>query len=772
MKLSKSYQKLYQKIIFVMFISLAMFISVKSYSIGILLPTQQEFPALNLKEHNVFVDIKGSVAKTKVEHIFYNSYNRQLEATFIFPVPKNADITNFALWINGKKMEGEVLEKEKAREIYEDIVRRAKDPGLLEFVNHRIFKVRIFPIPAMGDQKVEIEYTQVLTADKGLLEYSYSMRGSAYSGDERIIASEINFAKCSFNIDIKSDKPILTLYSPTHKISEKKDKNNNIKVLVDEKSIEPDKDFKLFFQSSEKDYGISLIPYEPESDEDGYFMMIISPKQNIKDEDVEPKAVTFVLDISGSMLDNDKLVQAKKALNFCLSNLNDKDVFNILTFSTNIEKFSDKHEVANDDYKSKAKKFVDKLKALGGTNIHEALQAALKSEIPQDMLHVIIFITDGLPTVGNTNPESIVDDAQKLNTKNTRIFSFGVGYNVNTYLLDMIADKTNAFSEYIAPDEDMEVKISNFYTKVQSPVLTNLNVKIDNVKVSELYPKTLPDMFVGSDVLVFGRYENGGEANITLSGQSKGKEQKFTYSSKFPNKDEENEFVEKLWGTRKIGYLLDEIRKNGENEELKNEVIRLAKKYSVVTPYTSYLVVEDEAGYAGDRFRRRPQELSFGQQQNIPNAMAPVSKGMIKYSESRDMAVKSMSPASAPAESTGQQAVEYSKMISDIKTKKEVDNLRKEQIKTVLGKTFKLNQNGEWIDGEIEKQKIDEAKTVKIKAFSKGYFDMLTYNSDLTKIVAIGKNIRFVYEGWLIVIADDGGETLPDELIKVLKGKK
>ena len=779
------------KIYFWVGICAFLFLSIEVMGIGILLPTQPEFSALELKEHNVNVEIKGNVAKTKVEHVFHNSYNRPLEATFIFPVPKNADVTDFAMWMNGKKVSGEVLEKEKARRIYEDIVRRTRDPGLLEFINSRLFRVQIFPVPPLGDQKVEIEYTQVLPTDEGLTEYYYSMRGISERAGE---GGGYDYQRINSSMEMKimSEKPLLTLYSPTHNVDQEHLDGNNIKIKADKKSLMDGKDFKLFFKSSEKNYGVSLIPYRPDKEEDGFFMMIISPKQDVKEEEIEQKAVSFVLDISGSMLNDDKIKSAKKALEFCLMSLREKDFFNVLAFSTEVKSFSEKLEPATEEKIKNAKKFIEDIRATGGTNIYEALMAALKDESPEKLLHVIVFITDGLPTIGITNPDEILRDFQKLNKKNVRIFTFGIGYDVNTHLLDLLAEKTNAISEYIIPKEDMEIKISSFFKKVQSPVLTNLKLDVENVKLSEVYPKAIPDLFLDANVLLFGRYVKEGDAKITLAGLAKSEEKKFTFSEKFPAENSENEFVEKLWGIRKIGYLLDEIRLNGESDELKNEVIRLAKKYNVVTPYTSFLVQEDELHRQIVQAPMPPSPYNRYRVNDFTEEKAarelPQSRDTIK-AESARVYYNSKTPADTPivlhkqlqevnpnyqlVAPTGQNAVETSKLTSELKYKNVLDSENKSTVRIVGGKTFVLSNTGEWMDNEISGIKIPEAKTLKIKSFSGAYFDLLSIKPELNKIISLGDKVRFIYNGWLIIISEEGVETLPAEFVKEIRtGKK
>lgn len=744
-------------------------------AIGILLPSQPEYPALRLTVHKVEVDIQGNVARTKVEHIFHNSVNRDLEGMFIFPIPKNAEVTNFALWINGKKMEGEVLEKDKARNIYEDIVRRAKDPGLLELIDTRLFRVKIYPIPAYGDQKVEIEYTQVLKSNKGLTEYSYSMSGRLDNDIPGAHIQQASSTKNSFNINIRSNESVQTLYSPTHKITDKKTKDNVTSLRVDEASFEADKDFKLFFKSAGSGYGVNLANYRPDDDEPGYFMMIISPKQEIDENEIEPKSVSFVLDVSGSMLDNKKIDQAKKALLFCLRNLGEKDFFNIITFSTDVKKFSDKIEPASKNNKEKAEVFIDKLKALGGTNIHDALLAALNDEAKKGSLHVIVFITDGQPTIGITNPDDIISSFKKQNNENVRIFTFGVGYDVNTKLLDSLAEHTNSYSDYIAPNEDMEVKISDFYSKIQNPVLTNLKIKIGNVKTEELYPKRLPDLFAGSDILVFGRYKSAGNADISLSGFTNGKEQNFSYKADFDKENKENDFIEKLWASRKIGYLLEEIKLNGEKDELREEVVELAKKYNIVTPYTSYLVVEDSAQVVAPRPMVRAKDISQGINEKSTASMYFNSQDRTAAPGSMMAGESNAALPSSPEQSSlkmtldiGKDAVDVSRKASELKGLSMVSEKKETMTKSISGKTFTLQDNNEWLDSDIANTKTEDAKTIKIKVFSKAYFELISMNSEAKKIASVGEKIRFTLNGWLIIISDEGVDELPEQFKNAL----
>ncbi|MBI1917724.1 MAG: VWA domain-containing protein, partial [Planctomycetes bacterium] len=308
----------------------------------------------------------------------------------------------------------------------------------------------------------------------------------------------------------------------------------------------------------------------------------------------------LVLDTSGSMA-GEKMEQARKALKSCLNNLAEKDRFGLINFATVVNKYKDGLTEAGKDQVAQAKKWVDELEATGGTAIYDALEAALEFR-PKDesRTFTIVFFTDGLPTVGEgdkTSPEAILKNTIAKNTANTRIFTFGVGDDVNATLLDQLAYKTRARPTYVRPAEDIEIKVSGMYTKISHPVLTNLKLaNTGDVQIKEVYPPQLPDLFHGSQLVVLGRYTGKGPAAIKLTG-TVGKEKKeLVYELTFPEKTSDGkEFVEHLWARRKVGYLLDQIRATGENKELVSEVVALAKKYGITTPYTSYLVVPDEA---------------------------------------------------------------------------------------------------------------------------------------------------------------------------------
>jgi Ca-activated chloride channel family protein len=560
---------------------------------GVLVPTQADVPPLAMRSHEVRVAVEDQVAVTKVVQTFRNDTDRQLEATYIFPVPKGASVRKFVMWVDGREVPGELVEADKARQIYTDIVRRTQDPGLLEYVGNNLLRVRVFPVPARGEQKLAVSFTSVAGSDAGLVEYVYPLRADAKSGG--------TLEKFTFDADLKAQHPVQNVYSPTHPITVTRVNDRHARVHFEGRGVVLDKDVQLYYTAASKDVGLTALLHRPVRDADGHFMLLISPRAELARTQEVPRDMVFVLDTSGSMQGR-RIEQARSALKYCLKNLGPRDRFGLIQFATTINKYRDNLLPATARQIQQAQGWVDSLEATGSTNINDALLAALEMR-PSDpgRCFTVVFFTDGQPTISETNPEQIVRNVMAKNTASTRIFTFGVGDDVNAVLLDQLADKTRSVSTYVRETEDIEAKVSGLYAKISHPVLTDLKLTVGaDVSISEVYPPQLPDLFHGSQLVVLGRYRGHGHAAVTLSGTVGTDRKDFVYEVKFPGKTSgDKAFVEDLWARRKVGYLLDQIRTSGTNKELVDEVVRLAKKYGITTPYTSYLVAPDKpAGVA------------------------------------------------------------------------------------------------------------------------------------------------------------------------------
>ncbi|HUR52984.1 MAG TPA: VIT and VWA domain-containing protein [Gemmataceae bacterium] len=554
---------------------------------GLLIPEDKKLPPLAMVNHKVLVNIEDQVAITTLEQTFRNHTDRPLEATYLFPIPKGASVDKFTMWVDGKETGGELLDAKKANQVYTDIVRRTQDPGILEYMGNNMMRLRVFPVPAKGDQKIKISFKSISPLDAKVVEYVYPLKTDG--------KSTATLEEFSVKVSLKSQHPIQNVYSPTHAIGiqRKSDKEYAIEFAKDQAVL--DKDFQLFYGFGDQEIGLTPMLYKPVTGEDGYFLMLVSPQVEAEKKRT-PRDMVLVLDTSSSMSEI-KMQQAKKAVKYCLSQLKEEDRFGLMKFSTGVVKFRDGLVAADKDFTTLASKWVDDLRTSGGTAIWPALEEAMAMRSKDEARpFTIVFFTDGQPTVDETNPDKIIKNVAAKNTGNTRIFTFGVGDDVNASMLDQLADSTRAVSTYIRPAEDIEQKVASLYGKISHPVLTDLKLNTSaGVTLSEIYPPKLPDLFHGTQLVVIGRYSGNGHSAIKLTGNLAGEKKEFVYELNFPAKTDmgAKDFVEPLWARRKVGYLLDQIRANGEQKELIGEIVTLAKRYGIATPYTSHLVVPD-----------------------------------------------------------------------------------------------------------------------------------------------------------------------------------
>ncbi|OGC43010.1 hypothetical protein A2548_06975, partial [candidate division WOR-1 bacterium RIFOXYD2_FULL_41_8] len=614
---------------------------------------------LSVKYHHVTVTINDNIATTTVDEVFLNDFDHEIEGTYIFPLPAEAAVTEFAMYVNGKKVSGQVLDKGQARKIYENIVRQMKDPALLEYVGRNLFKASIYPIPAKGEKRVQLTYKQVLTYDAGSYKYVYPLDTEKYS------PKPVNDVTISTKINSKI--PIKSLYSPSHNISSKIERYK-ASAGYEAQNVKPDKNFVLYYTVSDQDIGLSLQTYQQNS-EDGYFMMLLSPGQ-LKSK-ASAKDLIFVLDTSGSM-SGEKIRQAKEALRFCLSKLNSDDRFSVIGFETNINIYKQSLVSANDNNINKALEFVDQFEASGGTNINEALVKALGMIKWSTRPRMIVFLTDGEPTEGVTEMKDIIANVKNANKNKARLFVFGVGDDVNTHLLDKIAEDNRGACEYVDPGEDIEKSVSTFYSKINEPVLADIKLDFGGIRIYDLQPRVFPDIFKGTQLVLLGRYNGDGNRKITLTGYVNGRKKQFFYEAKFTREDSSNNFIPRLWATRKIGYLTSEIRLRGEKKELIDEIIKLSKKHGIMTEYTSYLVMENDQDY---------------KRYGLNEAMAP------KLKEAGNKFAQAMKSY------TGSGAVSSARNIQDMQQKALPAAPELETVKYVGNKTFYL-QDLTWTDSE------------------------------------------------------------------------
>lgn len=671
---------------------------------------------LAIEYHHVRVKIEDQIVTTHVDQVFRNDNDWQIEGTYMFPIPVGATISEFVLWIDGEPVDGKVLTREEARQTYEDIVRTTRDPALLEYIDRAAVQASIYPIAPGGTRRIELEYTEVLTAESGLFHYRYPLNTEKFS--------TVPLEEVSISVKVESSVPIRALYSPSHEISI--DRENDFEFLVGYEAydVTPDKDFDLFFSIAEDEFGLNLISYRDRfSDEDGFFLLLAAPSVEVDPELSIAKDVILVLDRSGSM-EGEKFQQAQQALQFILNHLNPEDRFNIIVFSTGTTSYARSLRPASEA--EDASRWVDSLSARGSTDINLALLEALAIS-GKERPTMIIFLTDGLPTEGVTDTAEIVENVQDNSPENVRLFAFGIGYDVDTFLLDTLAQSNHGATTYVTPDQAIDETVSGFYAKVNDPVLTDVGIDFGDVIVYDIYPEPLPDLFAGSQLVLVGRYKGSGFETVTLTGEVNGELQEFRYAEQRFRRSGGAEFLPRLWATRKIGALLNEVRLQGPEEELVDQIVRLSIRYGIITPYTSFLVTEPN---------------TFGEQ---------AQETIVEH------ALESM--MAAPREVTGmgavERAAEQSKIMgADIAAELPQNSL--DLIRLAGPNTFKLVE-GVWIDTRFDP---DSIEILSVPFLSEDYFKLAVSSEDIAAAFALGDRVIVVSgeNAYQIIGSDEEGD--------------
>ncbi len=543
-----------------------------------------------IKDISINSKIENQVAQTQVSQTFVNNGNRQIQASFVFPLPYDGAVDRMTFMVDGKEYEAKLLPADKAREIYEGYMRRNQDPALLEWMGHGIFKTSVFPIPPGAARTVTLRYTQLLRKDQQLVDYLIPLSTAKYTAQP--------IESFSVRAAINTKGKIKNIYSPTHDVDIERSGDNLANFKMTRQNFIPANDMRILYSTDDRAIGASLLSYWPNSNEDGYFVLLASPdiKQNA---DEQPrKTVIFVVDRSGSM-NGKKIEQAKEAAKFILNNLREGDLFNIIAYDREVEMFQPELQRYDEKTGNQARGFIEGIFAGGSTNIDQALTSAFGMIHDHSTPTYVLFLTDGLPTAGETSESKIAAQAKQNNQHGARLVSFGVGYDVNSRLLDRLTRDNRGQSQYVRPDEDLEEHVSRLYSKISAPVLTD--VKIDYVvdgdgdpavkAVNRVYPQEVFDIFAGQQLVVVGRYRKRGDAKMKISGKVGEETTSFEYSIRFnaPNESSQFSFAAKLWALRRIGEIIDLIDLEGHNQELVNELVHLSTKHGILTPYTSYL---------------------------------------------------------------------------------------------------------------------------------------------------------------------------------------
>lgn len=703
----------------------------------------------------VDASIRNQVAEVQVSQTFKNQSNRTLQVKFVFPLPYDGAIDQMTFMVDGQELEGRLLEADKAREIYQSYVRRNQDPALVQWIGTGMFQTQVFPVPAGAVRTVSLRYTQLCKRQGTLNDWLLPLSPTQFT------ASPIG--EISIRGRIRSETGLGNVYSPSHDLEMERDGEQVARFEYKAKATVPRRDFRVMWDTGDDAVQMSVVSHRPDADKDGYFMLLIQPQfpKVEKDQKKIGKNVILVLDKSGSMR-GEKIDQTRRAASYVVDQLRSRDRFTLINYDSRVETFRSELTSGDKATRHDAADYVDAMLAGGSTNIDGALAKALDFSSEADGPAYVVFMTDGQPTVGEKNAMKIAENVKRRLDQNTRLFSLGVGHDVNSRLLDKLASICLGQTMYVRPGEPLDRVVSQLYDRIGAPALTDakLQLLVDGKegRTRQLYPSNMYDLFSGDQLVIVGRYRKPGDLKIKLTGEFMGKKQEYVFEGKFAKQtgSGRNAFVERLWATRRIGQIIDDIDLYGENQELVDELITLSKQHGILTPYTAYLAeeqtdindisqgrrmaqgnlraLEEESGESAFLQRDFKSQLKSagraGAQADsfsMPNAgNAPAGSGFAK-SLNGMLGMQQSAPAAAKQAARKNRAV-----------------------RQIGGKTFFL-KGGRYVDSLASDKQIANAQ--KVEQFSDAYFALIEKLGDRSKaFLAESTELLVVIDGKAFII--------------------
>ena len=570
---------------------------------GMIMPELWDTGYLVVRYHHVTVDIVSDAvgvarAVTRVEQEFVNPHAFPVKGRYLFPVPPDTMVAEFQATFNGQRQTVTRQDAATTNRVIYDLVAQRHDPSLLQYADWETLAFDL-NLPAGASRTMTLEYEQVLAPTGGMYHYRYILSTERYTAQP--------LESVSVTVNLEASTGLGSLYSSSHNVTTERLGEGRARVIWEAQNVQPYEDFDLYFTPAQGGFGGGLLTGQRE-DADGeaqnHLLFLFAPETDAARDVALPKDIVFVIDRSGSM-GGEKIEQAQAALQFILGQLNENDRFSIVGFDDQLVIFSETLREADRDALRDARRFVDRLYANNGTDIEGGLQTGLRilkdSEQRVGATRLLVFLTDGLPTAGITDPPLITELVGGTNSRvEARLHVFGVGYDVNTHLLDQLAAQNGGSITYVQPGENLELVLSDFYGKIANPVLTNLEIEFEGINVSDLYPRALPDMFRGSSLLLTGRYQVRGDNEAVIArvrGMAGEEAREYVYEFDL-RALQSQDFVPRLWATRRIGELLDTVRVEGETAALIAEIRDLGLAYGLVTPYTTFIIAAQTTGAA------------------------------------------------------------------------------------------------------------------------------------------------------------------------------
>ncbi len=603
-----SYQAPLLRFLLVVFAG-CLFSTVKSGATGGLfvrpLNSSQTYDLMTIKTYDATVDIQDQIASTHIDQVFFNHSTARVEATYIFPLPEGAVITELIYWFNGKQYKASLRESKAAQQAYNDKIRQYLDPALLQELGDNVFKLNIAPIDPQSEVRFEITYSELLPYEFGMVGYRFPLRTTGLSPEP--------LQRVSVKVDATSSSDFTVFESPSHGNTAEnqivRKTARRYEATYGDELFLPEQDYLLRFATARGDISMNILTYTPAPEDsmgaDSFSAMWITPPDSTGLTTL-PRNIVIATDISSSM-EGERLQQLKDAMHVFLDGMTENDKFNIIPFSTNVVSFRSDLVQATPATVKDARLFVDKLGAAGLTNIDAVVQYGLGMSYDADATKIFILVTDGYPTWGEMNEQAIVKRAHDNNISNVKVFTFGIGDEVSKSLMTSLALDNGGYPSFVSEFDSIPSLVRNFFTRVSRPVLSNVSIDYGGLHIYDIYPAQLPDLFWGSQVLQFGRYRNGGIFPVELGGHFVADTFSLVQQVNFGSEHGGVRAVARLWARQKIDFLLHEIAIYGEKKELVDAVIDLSLRYGVLTPYTAFYSdptdptsVHDQPGYAAE----------------------------------------------------------------------------------------------------------------------------------------------------------------------------
>jgi Ca-activated chloride channel family protein len=604
---------------------------------------------LEIQEHRVQVTINNGIAVTEVTQVFRNTENRQLEALYTFPVPKGASVANFSMWINGREMVGEVVEKERARQIYNSYKQQArpKDPGLLEQADFKTFEMRIFPIAPQAEQRVQITYYQELDFDHDWATYVYPLATVDRPGTSLAGLDTRTRGAFGLTLEVRSEVPITALESPSHgeDFAVVRHADDHWQASLEASGGDLSRDLVLAYHTSRPHTGVDLIASR-EPGEDGYFLLTLTAGEELE-KLVDGMDYVFVLDISGSMEADGKLAISRGSLGAFVEALGENDRFEVITFNVAARELFRELRTADAESRPQAVAFLSSQEARGGTFLEPALRSAYRYKDSTRPLNVIL-LSDGMTEPGERQTLLRLVAERPAGT---RVFAIGVGNEVNRPLLEQIAQDAGGLAAFVSRGDDFDRQAQAFRRKLLRPVATDLEITLEGADAYDLEPQKLPGLFYGMPVRLYGRYRNDGPVSVRLRADINGTPLERTVQIEIP-KDAENPEIERMWAWHRIDRLLADADRAGNRKGVIDEIVRLGEGYSIVTEYTSFLVLENDDEYRRWQIERRNASRIERDRRSLTRVRAELERLRTK---SMDKSLEGLGPAGPKEELAAQE---------------------------------------------------------------------------------------------------------------------